>query len=495
MEQKGPYITPKEMKILDINSKYFGVPVLKLMEAAGRGVFEVIGERMTPKNKDVLIFCGTGNNGGDGFVAARYLAEGGANVKVVLIGREGEIRTSEARENWKRIREMRRVAIEIFEGLSNINFDSDIIIDAILGTGVKGELREPISSIVGEINKTKAFKVSVDIPTGLGEKTVKGRNIKADLVVTFHKMKKGLENFNYVVKDIGIPKEAETQVGPGDVIANLRRRSDSHKGENGRVLVVGGSDLYYGAPILTGLSAINSGADLVYLAVPEGNLEISRAFSLDLIVRAYPGGYLNPGGADVVLELATQCDSLVIGPGLGIRKETSEAVLKILREVEVPVVIDADGIKSIKEEPGILKKIDAVLTPHPREFKILTGEDLSKDIDERKRLVLNFAEKLGSVILLKSPVDIIASPDGRVKINTTGNPGMTVGGTGDALSGLLGSFLAQDMGSFEAACCAAFINGWSGDNLYELKGNAFTASDLVEEIPFALKDVLDFEEE
>ncbi|MFQ5887618.1 MAG: NAD(P)H-hydrate dehydratase [Candidatus Hydrothermarchaeales archaeon] len=486
-------ITAKEMRIIDINSEYLGVPVLKLMENAGRGVAGAIKEKIDVKNKDILILCGTGNNGGDGFVAARYLVKEGAKVEVILIDEEERIRTSESRKNWEKIKGENNITTKIFVRQEEISYDRDIIVDALLGAGVKGELREPVKSIVRSINASTAFKASVDIPTGIDPEGDKGeQHVKADLVVSFHKAKRGLEKFDVVVKDIGIPQEAETTVGPGDLIVNLRRRRDSHKGDNGRVLVVGGSDLFYGAPILAALGALNSGTDLSILIVPEINFDISRAYSLDLIVRKYPGKYLNKDGLGTVEELLKRCNSLLIGPGLGLRDETRDTVLKILEKTNIPVVIDADGIKSLKGKLQILKEINAVLTPHAGEFKTLTGKDLPDDIEERKRVVKDFAEESGSVILLKSSVDIIASPNGRIKINNAGNPGMTGGGTGDVLSGLVAGFLAQGMGPFEAACCAAFVNGWSGDSLKEIKGHAFTASDLVDEVPFAIKEILDF---
>ncbi|MFQ5975068.1 MAG: NAD(P)H-hydrate dehydratase [Candidatus Hydrothermarchaeales archaeon] len=485
------HITEEEMRSIDINSQYLGVPVLDLMENAGRGVSDAVIDKIDVKNKDVLILCGTGNNGGDGFVAARYLAKKGAKVEAILIGEEEKIRTPESKINWEKIKGEKGISTRIFDGFEKINFDQGIIVDALLGTGVEGELREPIKSIVEGINASTAFKVSVDIPTGLDPK-VKREHVRADLVVCLHKSKRGLERFVTVVKDIGIPKEAETIVGPGDLIVNLRRRWDSHKGDNGRVLVVGGSDLYFGAPILAALGALNSGADLSILTVPEINFDISRTYSPDLILRKYRGNYLNRDGIETVGKLLGMCDSLLIGPGLGLKDETRETVLEILKKAKLPVVIDADGIKSLKGELKILKKINSVLTPHAGEFKILTDKNLPDNIEERKGMIRTFAEESGSVVLLKSSVDIIASPTGKVRVNTTGNPGMSGGGTGDVLSGLVAGFLAQGMESFEAACCAAFVNGWSGDSLMDLKGHGFTASDLVDEVPFTIKEILDF---
>jgi NAD(P)H-hydrate epimerase len=479
-------VTHKEMKIIDINSAYLGVSVEELMDKAGKGVVEAIKEKTKIKGKKIAIFCGTGNNGGDGFAAARYLADEGAEVSVYLAGKE--VRTPEAKKYYELAKKDKRISL-----LREVDVEADIIVDALLGTGVKGDLREPIKSIVERINASRALRVSIDVPSGLDADTGQGTCVKADLVVALHKTKKGLGRFETVVKDIGIPTEAETHVGPGDIIVNLgEREEEAHKGDYGRVLVIGGSDFYYGAPILSALAAINSGADLVFMAVPEINYEVSRSFSPDLIVRKYEGDFLTLNALDTIIDLARDCNSIILGPGLGTRKETKDAVLELLKKVEAPTVIDADGIKVLSGSTEVFKKVRAVITPHAGEFKLLTGKELPENLEERRGLVCEWAGKLSCIILLKAPIDIIASQD-KVKLSSTGNPGMTVGGTGDVLSGVVGSFIAQGLDPFDAACCASFLNGAAGDELYDWKGYAFTASDLVGEIPYTLKRVLEFE--
>ncbi|MEE8167254.1 MAG: NAD(P)H-hydrate dehydratase [Candidatus Hydrothermarchaeales archaeon] len=475
------YLGSREAKILDINSSYFGVPQEKLMEAAGKGVFEVLKENFNLKGKKVAVFCGPGNNGGDGFVCARYLDGEGAEVEIFA---DKKVQTDEAAKNFERIKG--RVPIM---SLRKPSYDADIVVDALLGTGVKGELRAPIKSVVKGINRSKAFKVSIDLPSGISDEG-KGYCVKADLVVTLHRLKRGLEGYKTVVKDIGIPEEAETHVGPGDIIVNLARKLDSHKGENGRVLVIGGSDFYYGAPILGALGALNSGADLVYLAVPECNYEVTRCHSPDFIVSKFPGHFLNPTAIEEIQVEKRGIDSVLIGPGLGTRDETKEAVLKLLEKIEVPVVLDADAIKAVA---GKTLKGLKVVTPHAGEFEILTCEKLPKDNEKRREVVVRYAKRLGAVILLKAPLDIVASPQGKAKFNATGNAGMTVGGTGDVLAGVIAGFLAQGLSAFDATCCAAFVNGVAGDELATWKGNCFTASDLAEELPYTIKRILDFE--
>lgn len=473
-------ITHREMRIADINAAYLGVSLQSLMEKAGEEIFKVINERTSVKGKAFGVFCGPGNNGGDGFVLARHLKGAGADVEVVFPWRRTDIKTPEARENYDSLAE---------EGIrvsKRPERSYDVVVDAVLGTGIMGELRNPALMLADSINAAKAYKISVDVPTGMGTE----RGVKPDWVVAVHRPKTGVEKYEHVVVDIGIPLEAETYVGPGDVVVNLgRREGDSKKGDNGRVLVVGGSLDYYGAPVLSAFGALNSGADLVFLAVPEVNFDVTRCYSPDLIVRKYRGDFFNPSAVESVLDLASTCDSLVIGPGLGTNQGVKEAVVEVLGKIKIPAVVDADALKALAGE-----KIrgDVVLTPHPGEFKVLTGVKLSSGLDARIEAVEKWSRKVGAVILLKSPTDIISSPGGNTKLNMTGNPGMTSGGTGDVLAGLVGGFIAQGLRTFDAACCAAFVNGYAGDDLYPEKGYSFTAMDLALQIPYSMKDIMDF---
>ncbi len=485
----GP-LTHREMLAMDINAEYLGIPREVLMENAGREVSQVLRERLDIGGKRVAVVCGTGNNGGDGFVAARHLAGGGAEVKVVLVGREDSIKTAEARKMYAALKGKGVEILSPNELKSALDW-AEVAVDALLGTGMAGPLREPHRTAVALMNASRAYKVSVDVPSGLDEKGG-GECVRADLVVALHRAKKGLERFETTVKEIGIPKEAELYMGPGDLVVNLwKRTAESHKGDHGRVLVLGGSDLYHGAPILSASGALYSGADIVYLMVPDANYDVSRTYLPDLIVRKYPGAWFNEAGVKPVLELAENCDAVVMGPGLGPRDESAEAVLELMARLERPVVIDAEALKALKGRQDLLGRSEAVLTPHPGEFLALTGEELPGDLEGRKRAVARWAGVYKAAILLKSPVDVIAAPDGRVRLNATGNPGMTVGGTGDVLAGLVGGFMAQGLGPFEAAGCGAFLNGAAGDELYKRKGYGFTASDLAVELPHTLKGLLD----
>jgi NAD(P)H-hydrate epimerase len=476
-------LTAKELKALDINSTWFGVPVEELMENAGRAVAEELAERVELVGKRVLVLCGSGNNGGDGFVAARYLAERGARVSVMLAR---EPRSSAAKRN---LAKLRKLGVKV-KRLRKQRFDADIIVDALLGTGIKGEVREPYRSIIEEINRSSAFKVSVDVPSGLNE-AGEGNCVAADLVVTFHAPKPGLERFPTIVVDIGIPPKASRYVGAGDVVVNLpERRRETHKGDYGRVLIIGGSLEYHGAPLLSALAALNSGVDIVYLAVPEVNFEATRGFSPEFIVRKYGGEYFSTEALSEIEAILAGVDCVLIGPGLGVREETARGVVELLKRCSKPCVVDADALKALWDKLPI-KGSELVLTPHAGEFYALTGERLPQELEERVEVVRKWSTQLKSVILLKGSVDIISSSEGEVKLNETGNPGMTVGGTGDVLAGLIASLIAQGMSAFPAACSAAFINGYTGDMLLEEKGYAFTAGEVAATIPYAIKDIFE----
>ncbi|RMF89012.1 MAG: NAD(P)H-hydrate dehydratase, partial [Methanobacteriota archaeon] len=444
------YINPVEMRVVDKNSPYFGVAVDVLMENAGRAVYEELA-KVAEEKRTFTIISGTGNNGGDGFAAALHLHKSGYGLKVYIVGRKDDIGTEEARMALKNLEDA-GVSVKEVADAGEIDYGSDIIVDALLGTGIKGEVRSPMKEVIEGINRSKAYVVSVDVPSGLGTETV----VDADLVIALHMAKEGLEGYNTVVKDIGIPEKASTHVGPGHLIVNLRRDPASHKGANGRVLVVAGSSAYSGAPILTGLGAVGVGADLVTLFVPEPILNAARTYLPDFIFRGYAGDHLNPEAVKDILDFSRGQDVCVVGPGLGTADETGEALNSILKGMNIPVVLDADALKLVDKKA--LKNVNGVSTPHATEFAGLTGDAPPEDLDGKKDVVRRLAVELSMTVLFKSPVDIVASPEGRVKLNETGNAGMTVGGTGDALAGAVGGFIAQGMDNFTAACCAAFVN-------------------------------------
>jgi len=484
------------MRAIDTNAQYLGIDPIALMENAGRQVAGEITGRLEPATAAIL--CGPGNNGGDGFVLSRHLRNAGWRISVIYIH---EPSGRQASANFKILQEIgvdiRRIADssqardpDFLEWLGK----HEVLVDALLGTGARGPPREPLASLVNASNGTDAYRVSVDVPTGMDADTglCKGAVFKADLTVTFHLAKTGHMigkdlGGELVVADIGIPPEAEDHAGPGDLLFVRDDRSgSSHKGENGTLLILGGSRSYHGAPALCGISAMRTGIDLVHLVVPESIMEIEAKHSPSLILRTYDGDYLSPEHLPTVLELAKKADALCIGPGLGTEEPTLKAVRELLDVTrKKPVVIDADALKAISGDTKSLSS-SAVITPHGGEFKALTGDDLPDDLEDRKTLVSDRASETRCVWTVKGRNDIVAQ-DGLVKVNRTGTACMTVGGTGDCLTGVTGAFLARGHDPFRSATAACFILGVAGQLATQEKGCHLLPTDVADKIPDAFK--------
>lgn len=275
------------------------------------------------------------------------------------------------------------------------------------------------------------------------------------------------------------------------------RRPDSHKGNNGRVLVVGGSIDFYGAPILSALGALKSGVDLVYLVVPESNFDVTRSMYPDFIVRSYPGEHFSMGAIPVVLEMTKVCDAILVGPGMGDTSETSAALDALIPQLTIPTILDSVAIMSLRRIPTFPLNQDVMITPHLNELVRLTDKPfLERDpeqlMEKKLRYCQNLALDLQIHILLKGPTDLIVSTKGHAVVNTTGNAGMTVGGSGDVLAGFLTSLIARGVPMFEAAQSAAYIFGTCGDRLAKVRGYTFSATDLANELPWTLKDLVKF---
>lgn len=492
------YITSRDMRALETNAEYFGISLLQLMENAGRNVALEINTRFKPSKK-VTIFCGLGGNGGDGFVAARHLLAMGFKVSVILAGRSRDINHEDALVNWCALQPLGG-SISICEAKNAQDVppvEADVVIDALLGTGTKGKLKQPILQIVECINSLKAAKIAIDVPTGVDSDTGKvlGSAVKADVTITFYKAKKGLEAAkNYagevVVRDIGLPLLLEQFAGPGDVaLVTKMRPASAHKGDSGRLLVIGGSEVYSGAPALVSLAALRTGTDIVYTAAPEKVAHDIAAVSPDLITLKLAGNNLNKDNVGALKTQLGMVDAVVLGPGAGLNSETKDFVkvcVKTIEDAGKPLLLDADGLKAFADFKRKLK-VPLVLTPHAGEYAILSGKKLSDNLEERIAEVQKTAKALGAVILLKGAVDVICDGN-RVKLNFTGNPGMTVGGTGDVLSGVVGGLLAQKIDAFEAATAGAFINGAAGDFVAADLGHHLVASDLLEWIPQVMNE-------
>jgi len=481
-------ITSSRMAAIDANCEYLGIKRLQLMENAGAAVARAVKERINTGK--VVIIAGKGNNGGDAFVAARHLS--GYDVRVILLGQKEEIKTPEALHNWNALENTSISLTQVVDSKAldgKLIENADIVIDGILGIGVRGKIRELESMAIDLINTSGAFVISVDVPSGLDPDGGKfEKSVKSGLTLTFHKMKVGLmafdkkENAGEIrVVDIGIPHDAEFYVGPGDIQPFLKRPTTSHKGDAGRVLVIGGGP-YSGAPALAALGALRAGADIVTVAAPRNVSDIIASFSPNIIVRALTGDILSEEDIPVISQLISRHDVVVMGMGLGTADETLNTIEKIVPLCK-KAVLDADALSS-QLLPLLNRQI--IITPHGGEMKRLSGLDVPHDLKERVKLIKDFAYDNEATILLKGALDIIS--DGLdVRVNRTGNAGMTVGGTGDVLAGLTGALFARSDFPFEAATSSAFINGAAGDLAFKEFGYGLLATDVIDYIPMVMK--------
>ena len=507
------------MMVTDHNCEYLGLSRLCLMESAGKSLAEEVGKIAVytfSKPVKVVIFTGSGGNGGDGFVAARYLLNRGYDVDIYML--KDNIHSGDAKTNLEILLNMKprlsRLNIFNLKTLDDINGcevarsnDSEfIIVDGLLGTGIKGNLQTNIRRAIEIINESKGIKISVDVPSGMDPLTgeVDDLAVVPDYTISFHKIKTGVRDADeedvggLVTADIGIPLEAEYFVNFGDFLRLKNRNPKSHKGNNGKLLIVGGNKDYAGAPAIAGMAAIGAGADLVYVAAPEKAAEAIKSTSPDLIVKSLEGDRLSLDHADEILGMAEDVDAVLIGPGAGIDEDSSKLFNVLASKVKKPMVLDADALKQV-EIDLIKNREDIILTPHIFEFKSIfkIEKDLKLDIDsyDFNKVDENITEfqqitrRINGAVLVKGQYDLILFGN-KFKINRTGNPGMTVGGTGDALSGIAAGLLSQGLNAFDSASLAAFINGLAGDEAYDEKGNGFSATDLVSYIGGVIKNGL-----
>lgn len=463
-------ITSLDSRVFDANSEAIGVSAATLMGNAGRSIAEVIDSRYAGKR--IAFACGKGNNGGDGFAAASRIIA--ADASVLLIEPASKITGKTSLQYFD---ELHCTVSDFFsEDLETY----DLIVDCALGTGSAGELREPYASYADRLNGFTGDIVSVDVPTGMGT----GNPVKPKLTIALHDVKEGMNETNsgeIVIKDIGIPAEAIEKVGPGDLLRYPVPRRDSHKGCGGTLLVIGGGP-YFGAPALSAMAAMRTGVDLVRIATPSASYLPIAMTSPVLTVEELEGDVLGPDHVRGLLELSRAYDAVLIGPGLGTDDRTADAIRDLVGSCDKPMVIDADGLNALGKD--FRANGTVILTPHSREFARLGGiiGDDSRDG------VRELAERTGATVVLKGTVDII-SDGGSVRYNSTGNPGMTTGGTGDVLAGIIAGLVSKQMQAFDAACLGTYISGKAGDRAFEDRSYGLIATDVVERIPSVLKDI------
>ncbi len=503
-------VNSEEMRNIDRKAMdEYGIPGLILMERAGLSVAQRIKENFPPKN--VIIFSGKGNNGGDGLVVGRCLSNWGWPVKIFLLSEGSELK-GDARANLD-IASRLGIPIRHVKGLIQRDLKDAIIVDAIFGTGLNDVVKGISGAVIDKINNSGSPVVSVDMPSGISADTgeVLGRAVKAQMTVTFGLPKRGLILYpgafyagRLYIEDIGLPT-ALTEDGSLSV-ETIERTDISrllpvrlpwvHKGNLGHCLVIAGSTGKTGAACMTADAALRIGAGLVTLGIPEGlnpiiEEKLTEVMSLPLMDNR--DGTLNKDCLKTIIEFSRdKADVIALGPGLTTNPDIKHIVEGIIKKATVPLVIDADGINAISGRLDVLRKTVApiVLTPHIGEMARLiasTSVEIQKNPIE---VASDFAKRFRTYLVLKSARTVIASPDGSVFVNLTGNAGMATAGTGDVLTGMIAGLIAQGIDIIDSIKLGVYIHGLSGDLMLKKKTEfSLAASDLIKAIPLAIREL------
>lgn len=492
----------------------FGIPSLILMENAGIKAAGIIQELFPDLGgKDICIFCGSGNNGGDGLVVARHLFNQGLNVKIFLLSPKARLK-EDARINFEIASKLGIPLLELKEsGLKEAEDEiltCELIIDAILGTGVKGPVTGFYAEVIELLNMLGSDIVSIDVPSGLNVDTgfAEEACIYADHTITFGLPKRGLILYpgaewtgNLTVVNIGFPIQLLTD---GDIKVNLlidevtlpllpSRFFSAHKGSFGKVVSIAGSRGMTGAAALVASSTLAIGAGLSILGIPLSLNPILEAKLTEVItvpLKETDEGTLSLACFDQIIQLLENSSVLALGCGLGQNQDVSELVKRLIKEVKIPIVLDADGINAIIDDPSVLlsAKSDVLITPHPGEMARLMTMSVDKVQQDRLGIASKVASEFNVGVVLKGARTVIADPEGNLFINYTGNPGMATAGSGDVLTGMIAGLIAQKLTYIEAAKLGVYLHGLSGDLVVEQKeGMCLVASDLIRYIPVAIK--------
>lgn len=481
-------LTPIEMKSIDKNTEGLHVPTLSLMENAGAQIARYVKDNYKSR-RHVTIYCGTGGNGGDGLVVARHLLNYNFIVHVILLSKPENIKNKDTKTNWKTTEILSKTErnLKVSKSIDSAQLypgNTTLIIDAILGTGVNGNIRQPTSKAIDDINQSNTPVISVDIPSGLNPENgeIFDKAVKATTTLTLHKPKSGLikadEKYvgNMEILDIGIPRIAELYTGVGDLQKIKNPIVTSHKGQNGVILIIGGNPDYVGAVMFAAESALKQGIDQVYIAAPEKVANIIKQYNPAFIVKQLSGEILSLDHYNTIKPLIDKADSILIGSGAGLEEDTSLLYNKIVIDTKKVIVIDADALKLVKKEN--IKNANVILTPHKKEFELFFDCKLPNDFDKQVDLLNNLANTYNLTINLKGVTDIISCPDD-YKLNNVGNQGMTMGGTGDMLAGITVALVAKGNTNFESAYLASYILGSTADKALEEYGFNYTPSNLI----------------
>jgi len=516
-------LTGQQMRNVDRRTiDEMGIDGLLLMESAGQGVATALVEdRAVELARGLLIVCGKGNNGGDGFVVGRHLKRFGYSPRILLLARAEEVR-GDAAVNLRAARasglEVEEVADEAAWRAARSTVDeSGLVLDAILGTGIKGGARGLAAKVIQDLNASAAPVVALDIPSGLDSDStdVPGVVLGAEHTYTLCRPKlpivvgaAALHAGSFSVIPIGIPDDAvrseQVEVEWLDATAARvllpERDPETHKGTFGHLLAVAGSRGKSGAAVLAGLAALRSGVGLLTVGIPRGSLQAVASAQAEIMTEPLAetsAGNLASGAATRALRLLQDRDALAVGPGLGTSKETRQAVLSLLARRPCPAVADADALNIVAGEKKITTTMLAsrrkplVLTPHPGEAARLLRSTTAKIQADRLASVRRLARQTGAIVVLKGHRTLVGDPAGRVAVNSSGNPGMATAGTGDVLTGMIGAFLARGMEAWDAARLAVFVHGDAGDRGAAVVGHdGLIAGDLLSKIPESMNALL-----
>ncbi len=511
--------TVSEMHNLDRNAmERYAIPGIILMENAGEAAYYVILKEFGVKNRRFVVFCGSGHNGGDGLVVARKIHSTGGFVTVVCLSSPEKFD-----DTVKFHYEMVRRAGIPFTVLKNDNLyeaeqaieEADAIVDAILGTGIKRDVEGRYRDVIEMINESEKVVFSIDIPSGVNGNTgeIMGAAVFADYTITYGLPKVGnilYPGFDlcgklYVTHISFPPQNYNTPDIKMETVRFLPvgvRESDTHKGYYGRVLFISGASSYYGAPYFSAMSFLRAGGGLAYLATPELVAPFIAAKGSEIVfvpLKETSWGSISLENLDFLVEFSKKVDMVVLGAGVSLNEETQELIRRIVPLVEVPLLIDGDGLTAIARDPEILKKRKdpTILTPHAGEMSRLTGLETREILKNRVEVLREFSTKYGVITVLKGAHSLTGYPDGNVVVNLSGNPGMATAGSGDVLTGTIAAmYTAHGFSIEDAVSMGVFFHGLAGDiAAAEIGEDGMVAGDILRFLPEALKFYIENYEE
>ena len=442
-----------EFQVLDCNAAHYGIDLSDLMDNAGAGIADYIYKNYK-SNAKIVFVCGNGNNGGDGYVASSILLGKGFDITIFQSSTPTSVI---AKEKFLAL----GLTIKNISELEEYIDKADLLVDCLLGSGIKGNPRPPFDKYIEIMNSFENI-ISADVPSGIGSRYA----ITPNVTITFHDYKVEMNEDNsgtIILHDVGFPDYIDQRTGPGELLLYPEFDSKKYKGQNGKIGIIGGGP-YSGAPALAALGAYRAGIDLVHVFVPASSYDHVSGLIPELIVHKLSGDIVTDEHLEFILDKTSEFDAIVLGPGIGKQEQTQNAIVKLAKNSN-NMVLDADAIFDFR-----FKSSNILLTPHRGELKRLTTSSRPEDL-------LSYASKKGVTLLVKGEVDVIT--DGNlIKENKSGHPRMAVGGTGDVLAGVCGALMAKGLTPFESARLAAYSLGKAGEICFEEIGSGFLSTDL-----------------